>query len=94
MRATVLSFRGLSMNISFGILTLLFSFQTWLMARPEEARNHHELDVFARAIQWWLPFFVVVLVLLYAFIHIRYRKSLTKLLRKRNDAEEETGVSH
>jgi MFS family permease len=60
-RATALSFRGLSMNLAYGGITLLFGWHTaWLaqsMHLPIE-----DMAVFAQSLQWWPGCFVVMLV--------------------------------
>jgi hypothetical protein len=51
-RATVLSFKGLSMNLAYGGVTLLFGWQTaWLSGRIH--LENEDLKVFAAALTWW-----------------------------------------
>ncbi len=60
-RATALSFRGLSMNLAYGGMTLLFGWHTaWLanaMNLPVE-----DMAVFAQSLKWWPWCFMVMLM--------------------------------
>lgn len=51
-RATVLSFKGMTMNLAYGGVTLFFGWQTaWLSGRLGLGSEHPE--VFAAALTWW-----------------------------------------
>lgn len=85
-RATVLSFRGLSMNLSYGILTWLYGLQTaYLRGRiepPVEGDGRilsHE--IFVGATKWWWVYFVVVLVFLWGYRQFKIRRSWNELLK-------------
>lgn len=51
-RATVLSFKSLSMNLAYGSLTLLFGWQTAFLSGRMGLRNE-DPAVFAAALTWW-----------------------------------------
>ncbi len=81
-RATVLSFRGLSMNLSYGILTWLYGLQTaWLLRGKDLPRTKEiEHEVFTDATKWWWVFFAAVLIVLFLFRAIKVRKNWNRLL--------------
>ncbi len=70
-RATALSFRGLTMNLAYGVMTLLFGWHThWLAGRlhlPAE-----DPRVFAASLSWWPWWFAGTLAL--AGLWIRFMK--------------------
>jgi hypothetical protein len=85
-RATVLSFRGLSMNLSYGILTWLCGMQTaYLSGRIEmpEGDRTDEIthQIFTGATQWWWVYFTGVLLFLWLFRTLKIRKSWNELLK-------------
>ncbi len=51
-RATVLSFKSLSMNLAYGTLTLLFGWQTAFLSGRLGLKNE-DPQVFATALTWW-----------------------------------------
>lgn len=51
-RATVLSFKSLSMNLAYGTLTLLFGWQTAYLSGHLGLKNE-DPQVFATALTWW-----------------------------------------
>lgn len=53
-RATALSFRGLTMNLAYGFMTLLFALQTHFITR-QTGLAQEDVRVFAQALTWW-PF--------------------------------------
>ena len=61
-RATALSFRGLSMNLAYGGMTLLFGWHTAWLAQ-EMNLSTQDMAVFAQSLQWWPWFFMVMLIL-------------------------------
>ena len=75
-RATVLSFRGLSVNFAFGILFLLFS----LLTTQIEARGIGTDEAFDIAISWFPWVFAASSVAIYTFSRLRNRRSLTQLI--------------
>jgi MFS family permease len=69
-RATALSFRGLTMNLAYGVMTLLFGWHThWLSDRlnipAEDSR------VFAASLTWWPWWFAGTLALALLFLKLR-----------------------
>jgi hypothetical protein len=81
-RATVLSFKGLSMNLAYGGVTLLFGFQsTWIKSRLGEGADDIQ-DVFAEAITWWPWAFCLAAASLIAFTRLKYGKTLTGMMAK------------
>ncbi len=81
-RATVLSFRGVTMNLAFGGLTLLFGVLTSRLAgEPANAGSDDpELAAFGDALGWWPGYFAAGAVAISLFIRLRYRASLTRLV--------------
>jgi hypothetical protein len=61
-RATALSFRGLSMNLAYGGMTLLFGWHTAWLAH-EMNLSTQDMAVFAQSLQWWPWFFMVMLLI-------------------------------
>ena len=51
-RATVLSFKGMTMNLAYGGVTLLFGWQTAFLAK-RLAQPNESPAVFAEALTWW-----------------------------------------
>jgi len=60
-RATALSFRGLSMNLAYGGMTLLFGWHTAWLAQDMNL-SAQDMAVFAQSLQWWPWFFMVMLL--------------------------------
>ncbi|MEX2581342.1 MAG: MFS transporter [Verrucomicrobiales bacterium] len=83
-RATVLSFRGLSMNLSYGILMWLYGMQTAYLRKHQapEAADGEALTqrIFADAAQWWWVYFLAVIVGLALFRALKLRQSWNELL--------------
>lgn len=67
-RATVLSFKSLSMNLAYGTLTLFFGCQTAFLAGKLGLKNEDPL-VFATALTWW-PWWFGGTMLTYAGLRI------------------------
>ncbi len=62
-RATVLSFRGLALNLGYGAIGLMFAGLTrWLSERPDAPKS--EDAIFVQALQWLPGYFVAATVLL------------------------------
>lgn len=60
-RATVLSFKGLTSNLVYGSVTMLFGWQTaWLSGRMQLGND--DLQVFAKALTWWPWYFAGTMV--------------------------------
>jgi MFS family permease len=79
-RATVLSFRGLSTNLSYGAVSLLYSgLIAWIKLSEIDPmitdRNMNQQDaVFVQALGWFPWYFIFTLILVVAFFKIRFRK--------------------
>lgn len=65
-RATVLSFKGMSMNLAYGGVTLLFGWQTAWLAKHLRVENE-DPRVFAAALTWW-PWWFAGTMLAYAVL--------------------------
>ena len=82
-RATALSFRGLSMNLAYGVVMQLFGLQTaWLAGRLGPGTG--ETAVFSAAAVWWPWAFAVSQASLFGWVALRYRRSLTGLMADGN----------
>ena len=81
-RATVLSFKGASMNLSFGVLTQIFGVITaqFLWSGKFAANPNPELSAFAHTLTWWPAYFAIGALLLFTFTRWRYGKGLTMLI--------------
>ena len=71
-RATALSFRGLTMNLAYGVMTLLFGWHThWIsqqLSIPAE-----DSRVFAASLTWWPWWFAGTLGAALLFMRLRRR---------------------
>ena len=83
-RATVLSFRGLSTNVSYGAVSLLYSsLIAWIktqesnvrIARPELSEQE---AVFVEALGWFPWYFLVTLLATVLFFRFRFQKNPSK----------------
>jgi MFS family permease len=71
-RATALSFRGLTMNLAYGGMTLLFALQAhWITERTGWEQG--DVRVFAQALTWWPGWFLGTLVVALAGMAWRFR---------------------
>jgi MFS family permease len=73
-RATVLSFKSLSMNLAYGTLTLLFGWQTAYLSGHLGLKNE-DPKVFAAALTWW-PWWFAGTMVVYGVL--RWVKSTAK----------------
>lgn len=79
-RATVLSFRGLTMNLTYGLATWAYGLQTvWLRGRQSGAGDGQRA-VFAEAVSWWWLVFALVALALVIYRHFGVRKSWNELI--------------
>jgi MFS family permease len=69
-RATALSFRGLTTNLAYGSITLLFGWHTAHLA-GQKGLEPDDIQVFACSLQYWPWFFVVTSALAVIWIKIR-----------------------
>jgi hypothetical protein len=80
-RATVLSFKGFSMNLAYGAIGLMYSALLAFLRRGFEDPQHVgspssiENAVFVRSIGWFPWYFLAAMVLLVAFAAWRLRHS-------------------
>ncbi len=85
-RATILSFRSMTMNLAFGAAIFAYGLQTQFLRTqlegPDFDQNLESLEqeVFARTISSWWIYFTIALAGLYLFRKLRYRASLTELV--------------
>ena len=81
-RATVLSFKGLTFNLAYGLIGILYSFLL-VMLRPQVSLNHPNLSmeslenlVFMKSLSWFPWYFVVMMVALFLFARWQLRHSV------------------
>jgi hypothetical protein len=69
-RATVLSFKGLSYNLAYGVIGILYAGLLAVIARPEAVGGDiRSADAgFVLAMPWFLPYFLVLFLLLAAVV--------------------------
>lgn len=89
-RATVLSFRGLTMNLSYGAVTLAYGVQSSWLRNAHQPEHFEKLSatglaafdetIFSKAISTWWIYFVAIAIGLWLFQRIRYRKSFGELI--------------
>ncbi|RBP45784.1 putative MFS family arabinose efflux permease [Roseimicrobium gellanilyticum] len=72
-RATVLSFRGMTMNLAYGAVTLLFGWQTAFLS-GRLGVGSEDSRVFAAALKWWPCWFAGTMVAYVLFRAWRLRK--------------------
>lgn len=78
-RATVLSFRGLSTNVSYGLVSLLFSGLIASIKLQENAEDFGteealQQSVFVDSLAWFAPWFAFTVILVFAVHRLRFRK--------------------
>lgn len=73
-RATALSFRGLTMNLAYGLMTLLFALQTKVITH-RTGLEQEDVRVFAQALTWWPYWFVGTLLVAGLWLGSREKKS-------------------
>lgn len=89
-RATVLSFKGLSMNLAYGLVMLFFWLQTaFLRGRADSGldgltKEQQDVHLLALAMPWWPWIFGGLALLLVVFVRIKYRRGLTALMASQN----------
>lgn len=82
-RATVLSFKGLTMNLAFGILTQIFGIitaQVYLSGKFDQMIDP-ELEAFEYCLKWWPVYFTIGCLLLHVFVRLKYKKNLTRIIQ-------------
>ncbi len=85
-RATVLSFKGLSMNLAYGLVTLLFGVQAAVFEGRFRAEGMAETEVvqaaFAESIFWWPAWYALTILAFWAFLRWRMRGTLDQLVTR------------
>jgi len=89
-RATILSFRGLTMNLSFGVVMGCYALQTVLLRSRAESANVADFSesaraatvraIFSEAVSWWWVYFLVVVAGLAIYRRVKIGKSWNELL--------------
>lgn len=77
-RATVLSFRGLSFNLAYGLIGILYAWLVAFLRKGEEIKRAISSEteniqnyLFVESFQWILPYFLVAFMLVTVWIKIR-----------------------
>ncbi len=87
-RATVLSFKGLTMNLAYGAIMLAYQAQTWALRTSEQQtlegmdKTRADMHLLAAAMPWWPWCFGVLALALAIGVRLRFKAGLTELLRK------------
>lgn len=85
-RATVLSFKGLTMNLAYGAVMLLYQAQTWALRSTHEAtlaslsKEAADTRLLAMAMPWWPVIFGTLALGLVLWVRLRFKSNLTGLL--------------
>ena len=89
-RATVLSFKGLTMNLAYGIVMIAYQIQTWaLRARDKEIiagmnKQQTDMHLLAAAMPWWPWVFGVLALGLTLGLRMKFGAGLSELLSRSN----------
>ena len=95
-RATVLSFKGLTMNLAYGIIMLAYQAQTWALRSSEKEamagmdKPQTDMHLLAAAMPWWPWVFGTLAVALVIGVRVKFGGGLTTLLA-REGKEKPTG---
>ena len=87
-RATVLSFKGLTMNLAYGTIMLAYQAQTWALRASEMEvmagmdKQQTDMHLLAVAMPWWPWVFGALAVALAIGIRLKFGGSLTTLLAR------------
>lgn len=84
-RATVLSFRGLTMNLSYGLVTWGFGMQTaWLRGREGASGDEAVATrvIFTEAVSWWWVWFLLTALGLAVYRRLGIGKTWNELLAR------------
>jgi MFS family permease len=91
-RATVLSFKGLTMNLAYGLIMIAYQTQTWALRSSEKSamagmdKQHTDMHLLAAAMPWWPWIFGSLALLLAIGIRVKFGGGLTTLLEKESAA--------
>ena len=92
-RATVLSFKGLTMNLAYGTIMLAYQAQTWALRASEKEvmagmdKQQTDMHLLAVAMPWWPWVFGALAVALAIGIRHKFGGSLTTLLAREQRGE-------
>jgi hypothetical protein len=87
-RATVLSFKGLTMNLAYGAIMLAYQSQTWALRSTEKAamagmdKPQTDMHLLAAAMPWWPWVFASLALALALGIRLKFKAGLTTLLQR------------
>jgi MFS family permease len=87
-RATVLSFKGLTMNLAYAAVMWLYGTQTAWLRRSESTvlhdldKEHTDVALLSLAMPLWPWIFAALAGALTLFVRLRYRRSLTGLMEQ------------
>ena len=90
-RATVLSFKGLTMNLAYGIVMIAYQMQTWaLRAKDKEIiagmnKQQTDMHLLAAAMPWWPWVFGVLALGLTLGLRMKFGAGLSELLSRSNE---------
>jgi MFS family permease len=96
-RATVLSFKGLTMNLAYGLVMLLYGMQTAFLRHRDTntlaslSKEETDVRLLSLAMPWWPWIFGTLAVLLVVFVRIKYRRGLTALIAAEANPARQTG---
>jgi len=95
-RATVLSFKGLTMNLAYGLVMWCYGMQTaWLRSDHAatlagQSKEQTDVKLLGLAMPWWPWIFAALAALLVLFVRLRYRKGLTALIAENSTSAADT----
>lgn len=87
-RATVLSFKGLTMNLAYGIIMIAYQTQTWALRSSEKEamtgmnKQQTDMHLLAAAMPWWPWVFGVLALALAVGVRVKFGGGLTALLAR------------
>jgi hypothetical protein len=75
----VLSFRGLSTNVSYGLVSLFYSGLIASIKMGEDADSYaseevFQQSVFVESLGWFAPYFALTVVLVFVVHRLRFRR--------------------
>ena len=87
-RATVLSFKGLTMNLAYGVVMLAYHAQTWALRSSEQevmagmTKQQTDMHLLAAAMPWWPWVFGLLALALTLGVRLKFGAGLTTLLAR------------
>jgi len=100
-RATVLSFRGLTMNLSYGMITFLYGWQTVVLRKKHHSEGGEPTSeqgdalthqIFTEATQWWWVYLLVLMAALAIFRKLKIGKTWNELLPPEDETAKRTSL--